>query len=107
MRERFKYAGETVKIKNGVGKGFQVGDMSGMDFIIEDWCENVIGCSWMNANGNPAALEYAMRHSLYGDNNNVPMFSNDVVYGKIGSLGHLLHINELIFSGRTGERDGI
>lgn len=66
MREKFKYAGETVKIKNGVGKGFQVGDMSGMDFTIEDYCENVIGCSWMNANGNPAALEYAMRSGIYG-----------------------------------------
>ena len=38
MREKFKYAGETVKIKNGVGPGLQVDDMSGMDFTIEDWC---------------------------------------------------------------------
>lgn len=69
MREKFKHAGETVKIKNGVGKGLQVGDMSGMDFTIEDWCENVLGCSWMNANGNPAALEYAMRTGFFGSNN--------------------------------------
>ena len=95
MREKFKYAGKTVKIKNGVGKGMQVGDMSGMDFTIEDWCENVIGCSWMNANGNPAALEYAMRTGFFGSNNDVPTFSNDVVYGKVGMLGHLFHINEL------------
>ena len=95
MREKFKYAGETVKIKNGVGKGLQVGDMSGMNFTIEDWCENVLGCSWMVANGNPAALEYAIRHSQYGENNNVPMFDNDVVYGKVGMLGHLFHVNEL------------
>ena len=95
MREKFKYAGETVKIKNGVGNGLQVGDMIGMDFTIEDWCENVIGCSWMNAYGNPAAIECALRHSKYGDNNNVPAFDNDVVYGKVGILGHLFHVNEL------------
>lgn len=95
MREKCKYAGKMVKIKNGVGKGFQVGDMSGMDFTIEDWCENVLGCSWMNANGNPAALEYAVRSALNGFNNDVSTFSNDVVYGKVGILGHLFHVNEL------------
>ena len=95
MREKFKYAGKTVKIKNGVGNGLQVDDMSGMDFAIEDWCENVLGCSWMFANGNPAALEYAVRSSKYGSNNNVPAFSDDVVYGKVGILGHLFHVNEL------------
>ena len=97
MRERFKYAGETVKIKSGVGCGIQCGDMSGKDFTVEDWCENVMRCSWMKANGNPAAIEYAIRHSACGENNNVPLLSNDVVYGKIGSLGHLFHVNELVF----------
>ena len=95
MKEKFKYAGKTVKIKNGVGEGLQVGDMSGMDFTIEDGCENDIGCSWMNANGNPAALEYAMRSGFFGENNGVPTFSNDVLYEKIGMLGHLFHVNEL------------
>ena len=71
MREKFKFAGETVKIKSGVGKGLQVGDMSGMDFVIEDWCENVLGCHWGSADGNPAALEYAMRSAFNGANNNV------------------------------------
>lgn len=64
MREKFKFAGETVKIKSGVGKGFQVCDMSGMDFVIEDWCENVLGCHLWSADGNPAALEYAMRSAF-------------------------------------------
>ena len=95
MKEKFKFAGETVKIKSGVGKGLQVGDMSGMDFVIEDWCENVLGCHWGSADGNPAALEYAMRSSFNGANNNVPTFSNDVLYGKVGMFGHLFHVNEL------------
>ena len=49
----------------------------------------------MNANGNPAALEYAIRHTKYGDNNHVPLLGNDVVYGKIGAFGHIFHVNEL------------
>lgn len=95
MREQFAKSGETVKVKSGVGRGLQVGDMSGMDFVIEDWCENVLGCSWMYANGNPAALEYAARTGINGKNNNVPTFSDDVLYGKVGMLGHLFHVNEL------------
>ena len=94
-RVPFEHAGKKVKVKEGVGKGLQVGDMSGMDFVIEDWCENVLGVSWMFANGNPAAIEYAFRTASNGDKNNVPHLSNDVVYGKIGGLGHLFHVNEL------------
>ena len=95
MREKFKYAGQTMKVKQGVGNSSFGQDMSGQDFVAEDWCENVLGRSWMHANGNPAALEYAIRHTAYGDNNNVPLLGNDVVYGKIGEFGHLFHVNEL------------
>ena len=95
MREKSKYAGQTVKTKEGVGNGVQCGDMSGTEFIIEDWAENVLGCSWMNANGNPAALEYAIRSAMFGHNNDVPIFSDDVLYGKIGGIGHLFSVNEL------------
>lgn len=95
MREKFKFAGKTVKIKDGVRKGLQVGNMSGMDFVIEDWCENALGCHWRCANGNPAAIEYAVRSAFNGAKNNVPIFSNDVLYGKVCGLGHLFHVNEL------------
>ena len=95
MREKFKYAGQTVKVKSGVGTSLSGQDMSGEDFTIEDWCENVLGKSWMFANGNPAALEYAARSGMFGKNNDVPTFSDDVVYGKVGMFGHLFHVNEL------------
>lgn len=90
MREKSKYAGCTVKIKENAGDG-----LSGREFVVEDWCENVLGCSWMDANGNPTALEYAVRLVIFGKNNNVPMFSNDVLYGKVAGMGYLLHVNEL------------
>lgn len=95
MRTRFKKAGEIVKIKQGVGHALQGYAMDGMDFVIEDWWQNVAGCSWMEANGNLAALEYAIRIGKNGDNNNVPIISNDVLYGKIDGFGHLFHVNEL------------
>lgn len=57
--------------------------------------KNVFGCSWLDANGNPAALEYALRIGFYGENNNVNLFSEDVLYGKVGYFGHLFHVNEL------------
>lgn len=95
MKEKSKYAGQTLKIKQGVGINSFRQDMSGLDFSVEDWCENVLGCYWGNANGNPAALEYAMRSAFNGKNNGVPTFSNDVLYGKVGGFAHLFHINEL------------
>lgn len=97
-RETFEHAGKTVKVKNGVGINSFGQDMSGADFTIEDWWENVSGMSWMDSNGNPAALEYAMRSALNGWKNDVPAFSNDVVYGKIGPFGHIFHVNELELS---------
>ncbi len=62
MREKFKYAGQTVKTKQGVGISSFGQDMSA---------------------------------AKYGDNNNVPLFGDDVVYGKIGPFGHIFHVNEL------------
>lgn len=95
MRRKYEHAGKTVKVKSGVGKSAFGEDMSGSDFIIEDWCANVWGESWMDMTGNPTALEYAFRIGTNGRHNNVPPFSNDVLYGKVGMFAHLFHINEL------------
>lgn len=95
MREKYKYAGKTVKIKGKVGVSSFGEDLSNKQFRIEDWAENVLGCSWLDAQGNPAALEYVLRIGFFGKNNNVNLFSNDVLYGKVGMFGHLFHVNEL------------
>lgn len=94
MREKSVYAGKTVKIKNGVGKGLMMPDMSGMDFVVEDWAENLLGCPWGQANGNPAAMEYALRTGVFGRNNNVPI-DDEVLGGKVDGFSHLFHVNEL------------
>ena len=104
MRAKSQYSGKTVKVKNGVTiKGESIG---GDDFRVEDWAENVLGCPWFMANGNPAAIIYAVRvneRTAFG----IPMVDNEVLYGKLGGMGFLLHINELDLDRecrRTSER---
>lgn len=84
MREKFPYAGMTVKIKS------YVTEIGGNDFTIEDYVENVTGKKWIFMDGNPAALQYAIRAGSSG----LPV-DNEVVYGKIGRLGYMVHISEL------------
>ena len=75
-------AGKTVKII--------AGEYEGKHYWIEDWWDKITGGSWMFAEGNPACLQYAMRSGL----GNLPT-DDEVVYGKIGALGHLVHVSEL------------
>lgn len=68
-------AGKTVKLT------------SGDEYVVEDWWDRVSGGSWMTAEGNPAALQYAFRA--------VGVLDDEVLYGKIGHFGHLIHISEV------------
>lgn len=62
------------------------------DYRLEDWWDVVNGgTGWGYSDGNPAALNYAMR--LAGSS--LP-WDDEVVYGKIGALGHLVHVNEIV-----------
>lgn len=76
-------AGKTVTLKSGLFKGHE--------FWVEDWQSRVFGKSWMDCDGNPACIDYALRSHAEGD----PSFSNDVVYGKIEGLGKIIHIRHL------------
>lgn len=88
MKESFKLgensinAGKTVKIIGG--------EFKGEDYRIENWVYQMSGKSWMDCNGNPACLEYAMRAGF----ENKPA-DNNVYYGKIGAFGKLMHISDL------------
>jgi hypothetical protein len=80
-------AGQTVKVKTNYHP--QIGD-GPHEFVIEDWWDHLTGGSWMDAVGNPAAMVYAVRAGFAA----LPA-DNDVVYGKIGPYGHLVHVSEL------------
>lgn len=87
-REKFRFAGQTVKVKDEIQK------FGGADFTIEDYWQNVSGgLSWMESNGNPAAMMYAIRTGSQGFRTPI---DNEVVYGKIGLSGYLFHVSELI-----------
>ena len=81
-KESHPLAGKTVKIKTG--------QLAGAEYRIEDWWDLLTGGSWGDAQGNPAAMKYAFRSAV----TDLPM-DDEVVYGKIGCLGHLVHVNEL------------
>lgn len=80
---RHPLAGKTVTVKNSR-------EFEGQQYRIEDYWTNVGGRSWMDSVGNPACLDYAIRSA--GDG--LPMDDN-VVYGKIGAFGKLMHESQL------------
>jgi hypothetical protein len=65
-------------------------ELNGKEFHVEDWWINVSGKSWTISRGNPACLKYAIRSSFCG----LPV-DEDVVYGKVGGFGHLIHQSEI------------
>ena len=71
-------AGATVTLKDG------------REYRVEDYWDRITGGSWMDANGNPAALIYAVRGATAG----LPL-DDEVLYGKIGSFGALVHVSEV------------
>lgn len=87
-QEKHPLAGQTVKLKDNIKT--TNGDLAGQEYRIEDWWDRVFGSSWMFAEGNPAALIYAMRSGTKG----LPI-NDEVVYGKVGAFGHLIHVSEL------------
>lgn len=86
--EKHPLAGKTVKLKENINT--PNGELGGQEYRIEDWWDRVFGKSWMFADGNPAAVIYAMRSGM----KNLPM-NDEVVYGKVGAFGHLIHVSEL------------
>ena len=82
-------AGTTVKISD-TAKHFQVEDFGGSEFRVEDWWDRVAGKSWTRCDGNPACI-YAFRAGT----SSLPP-DDEVLYGKIGAFGHLVHISEIV-----------
>lgn len=80
-----KLAGQTVTIKRG--------KYAGQEYRVEDYWDRVYGKGWGDSGGNPAAVLYAVRAAT-DDTINLPL-DDEVLYGKIGAFGHLIHICEL------------
>ena len=80
--EPFDGAGKTYTLK---AKVFDSDVIS-----VEDYWDRVYGKSWQVSDYNPAAMAYGMRNGMAG----LPL-DDEVVYGKIDGLGHLVHVSEL------------
>lgn len=97
-RDPHPLAGETVTLKLNKPPTKTAADglksdpdgLDGQEYHIEDYWQNVSGGTWMTAEGNPACIKYAIRSALAG----LPV-DNEVVYGKVGPFGHLIHVSEL------------
>lgn len=80
---KHKLAGKTVKIVKG--------RLAGNDYRVEDlWININNGVSWGDSVGNPACHQYAIRAAMDG----LPP-DDDVLYGKIGAFGYLVHESEI------------
>ena len=88
MRTQHPLAGKTVRLKLATA---DQDNLDGSEYRLEDWWANVSGGSWMEANGNPAAIKYAFRIGFATN----PPADDEVVYGKVGLYGHLIHVSEI------------
>ena len=89
IRDKHPLAGKRVILKLS-DPSRDPDNLNGRVYCIEDYWQNVGGGSWKYASGNPAALKYAMRSGV----SNLPL-DDEVVYGKVGAFGHLIHVSEL------------
>ena len=60
------------------------------EYRIEDWWDRVSGGSWRDLNVIAAINYDKMREIL-----NLPG-DNEVVYGKIGGFGYLMHVSQIV-----------
>lgn len=88
---RREFAGfETYTLNDNAADPIQNQVVPGAEYRVEGYWKDVAGKSWMDSEGNPAALNYAMRAGMTG----LPIDDN-VLYGKIGPFGHLVHVSEI------------
>lgn len=78
------YRDKSVKIKNGVGFGLVTDDLSGKEFIIEDYAYKMFGNQQ-----NALTVEYEKRTGKKANDRNI-------LCGKVGELRHLFHVDEFV-----------
>lgn len=82
--------GATYALNDKAKDPLRMAVVSKAHFTVEGKWKDLTGKSWMFSDGNPACLHYAMRIVL----GNMPI-DNNVYYGKIDGLGHLVHATEI------------
>ena len=88
-KDKFKFAGKKVKIKEKA-KHFHNQNFGGSEFEIKDWYDRVSGDSWKSKN---SAACYACAIRIMKQE--VKEKDDEVLYGKIDNVGCLVHISEI------------
>lgn len=91
-------AGKTVTLKPVKDDPSNSLFKEGAEFRVEDWWDRISDGSWMDGVGNPACLNYAIRGGIGG----LPI-DDEVLYGKVGALGHLVHVSEIVVEDEPSE----
>ncbi len=84
-------ARHTVTIRDGVTDNCQHVVVPGATFTIADWAGRYLRAPWGEATGNPTAMQYGLRLIR---TTGVPL-DDEVVYGHINGVGHLVHVTEI------------
>jgi hypothetical protein len=90
MTDRKDYSGQTVTVQPVVPL-YGYDNTDPVEYRVEGYWDEITGRSWMFAGSNVGAIGYAVRVGVGG----LPIDDN-VLYGKVGSLGYLVHVSEVI-----------
>lgn len=98
MKNLNVYVGKLVKIKDWVLDEDNGQRLAGKDFLVEGyWKDLNNGISWQDTSLSNFAIKlYALRLLKY--KGKIPSDDN-VIYGKVGMFGHLLHESEIELNG--------
>ncbi len=88
-KKQHPLAGKTVRIKAGATHP-QNPTFGGSEFWVEDWWDRLGSGPWKQCVGNFAAMLYSSRVP----DNKLPL-DDEVLYGKVGPFGHLVHASEI------------
>jgi len=88
--EEHPLAGKTVILNDNVKHDPRGMILPGVEFRVENWVDAITPCQSWRALANWATLHYSARVMASG----LPA-DDEVVYGKIGSMGHCVHNSEL------------
>ena len=70
------------------------GTYAGNEYLVEGYWDEITGQSWLDTTFNAAIMQYAMR-TLKDENLKEYQECDEVLYGKIGIYGHLIHVTEV------------
>lgn len=83
-------SGTTYELNEKASDNIRQMVVPGEHYVVEGLWKELTGKSWLDSDGNPAAIQYALRVSSSG----LP-WDDDVYYGRINNLGHLVHASEI------------